>query len=335
MKEYFAGGNTADGFINYLPYAAKGKSKIWIMRGCPGCGKSTFLKKLSKAAFAKGLYHELIYCSSDPSSLDGIVIPEMSFAIFDGTSPHTLEVRYPLAVEREIDLSAFCREPTGSAKAEIKELIDRKKQLYRRGYMLLSAAEMVKNSFYEKTDEYILHGKIAKYAARVSQKTLQSGDDTFMQITAFGGEGIRRLHGTLESDAKTIYYISDIGFGVRERLFEAIVSSTGGKKRILSFDAFSSKRCTDILVGDTLFTSSDIKGAKKVSAKRFLSHEAISKLGKERKQISEQYAILTEKAKVLFAAASLLHGEIEAYYTPLIDIEALNAHEAKLLAELL
>lgn len=335
MKEYFAGGNTADGFINYLPYAAKDKSKIWIMRGCPGCGKSTFLKKLSRMASAKGLYHELIYCSSDSSSLDGIVIPDMSFAIFDGTSPHTLEVRYPLAVEREIDLSIFCREPTDSAKAEIKELIDRKKQLYKRGYMLLSAAEMVKSSFYAKTDEYILHGKIAKYASRISQKALLPGDDTFMQITAFGGEGVRRLQSTLECDAKEIYYISDVGFGVRERLFEAIADNTKGKKRIMSFDAFSSKRYTDILIGDTLFTTSDIKGTKKVSAKRFLSHEAISKLGKERKQTSEQCALLTEKAKVLFAAASLLHGEIEAYYTPLIDIEALDAYEARLLSELL
>ena len=50
---------------------------------------------------------EYLWCSGDPDSLDGVVLPELRCAIADGTSPHVLEPKYPAAVDRYVDLGRF------------------------------------------------------------------------------------------------------------------------------------------------------------------------------------------------------------------------------------
>lgn len=333
MKEYFAGGNTADGFINYLTYAAEGRKKIWILRGCPGCGKSRFMRMIAEIAAKKHIDCDLIRCSSDLGSLDGVVIPTLDFAVFDGTSPHTLYAAYPLAAEREIDFAAFAKEPDEDAKAEIKELTDRKRMLYKRGYMLLKAAELQKNALFEQASQYILTDKLERFISRRLKTALQNGKTDIMQVTSFGAHGLIRLG---DDSAKSICYINDIGYGVREKMFDMIYKKTNGKKRIMSFDALSAKRYTDIYLPgpDILFTCSNIANAKNIDAKRFVTQEGRRKLNKDIKKVRSKCAELYSEAQSIFAAAALMHREIESYYTPLIDFEKCGEYQNRLISAL-
>lgn len=333
MKEYFAGGNTADGFINYLTYAAAGRKKIWILRGCPGCGKSRFMRTVADIAAKKHIDCDLIRCSSDLESLDGVVIPTLDFAVFDGTAPHTLYAGYPLAAEREIDFAAFAAEPSENAKKEIRELTDRKRMLYKRGYMLLKAAELQKEALYEQASQYILADKLERFVSRRLKTAPQNGKADIMQVTSFGAHGLIRLG---DDHAKNICRINDIGYGVREKMFEMIYQKTNGKKRILSFDALSAKRYTDIYLPDLdiLFTCSDVANAKNVDAKRFVSQEGRRKLNKDIKRVRSKCAELYSEAQSIFAAAALMHREIESYYTPLIDFEKCGEYQDRLISSL-
>ncbi|MBU3803569.1 MAG: PRK06851 family protein [Candidatus Cellulosilyticum pullistercoris] len=104
IKHYFACGNTAKGFQNFFSSNLKNLDKIYILKGGPGTGKSSLMKKVGQFVTKKGIPVEYIHCSSDPSSLDGIVIRSIGTAIVDGTSPHVIEPTAPGAIEEYINL---------------------------------------------------------------------------------------------------------------------------------------------------------------------------------------------------------------------------------------
>lgn len=62
---FFPGGNTAQGFYSfydYLPYEAE---QVFIIKGGPGTGKSTFMKKIGERMIEEGYDIEFHWCSSD------------------------------------------------------------------------------------------------------------------------------------------------------------------------------------------------------------------------------------------------------------------------------
>ena len=80
-----------------------------ILKGGPGCGKSTFLKRVSDAGRAAGLAVVRLHCAGDPASLDGVYSPEKRSGFFDGTAPHTVDPALFGASGEYLDLGTFCR----------------------------------------------------------------------------------------------------------------------------------------------------------------------------------------------------------------------------------
>ena len=76
--------------MNYVANLTEGLAARYFIKGRPGTGKSTFLKKLAERAMASGYDVEVYYCSFDKESLDMVTVPELSFAVFDSTAPHEL-----------------------------------------------------------------------------------------------------------------------------------------------------------------------------------------------------------------------------------------------------
>ena len=88
---FFLGTCSCEGFISHYDSLLQDVRDLTIIKGGSGCGKSTFMKAVGKAAEERGLTVGYILCSSDPDSLDGVVIPELSLGYVDGTAPHVLE----------------------------------------------------------------------------------------------------------------------------------------------------------------------------------------------------------------------------------------------------
>ncbi len=88
--ERFFGASTVDGSVNYIENLTQNLDRRYFIKGRPGTGKSTFLKKLAKTANAAGFKTEVYYCSFDKDSLDMVVVPELSFCVFDSTAPHEM-----------------------------------------------------------------------------------------------------------------------------------------------------------------------------------------------------------------------------------------------------
>ena len=78
IKKVFPGSNTAEGFYSFYNYIIPPDAdRIFIIKGGPGVGKSTFMRSIADRLVERGFDVEFHCCSSDNGSLDGIVIPKL------------------------------------------------------------------------------------------------------------------------------------------------------------------------------------------------------------------------------------------------------------------
>lgn len=107
----FPGGVTYKGFFSYYNYLADANAQhIYVIKGGPGVGKSTFMKKIGSEMLQRGYDIEYHCCSSDNNSIDGIVITDLKIALLDGTSPHIVDPKNPGAVDEIINLGEYWNE---------------------------------------------------------------------------------------------------------------------------------------------------------------------------------------------------------------------------------
>ncbi len=121
VHRYF-GAATTSGSIDYIPELTEDLEKRYFIKGRPGTGKSTFMKRLASAAKDKGHFVECYHCALDINSYDMIVIRDMKLCFFDATSPH--EYFPSKSGDEIIDLYSICtQEDTDSVyEKELAEL---------------------------------------------------------------------------------------------------------------------------------------------------------------------------------------------------------------------
>ena len=138
---YFLGGNTARGFVSFYDGFCRGPEDfLWVIKGGPGCGKSSFMKTIGHAAEDAGLDTESVLCSGDPDSVDGVYIPAWHTGYVDGTAPHVIEAVTPGAAGLYLDLGQFYdRIALQKERRAIEDLQRRYQSLYREAYTLLAA----------------------------------------------------------------------------------------------------------------------------------------------------------------------------------------------------
>ena len=87
---FFVGANSGEGFQNLFSELVdlEDTYDLRVLKGGPGVGKNTFMREIGRAMEEAGAAVEYLWCSGDPDSLDGVVIPELRCAVADGTPPH-------------------------------------------------------------------------------------------------------------------------------------------------------------------------------------------------------------------------------------------------------
>ena len=69
---FFLGANSEEGFFSLYDQLLGGRlDDLMILKGGPGCGKSTFMRRVGAAMERAGERIVYINCSGDPDSLDG------------------------------------------------------------------------------------------------------------------------------------------------------------------------------------------------------------------------------------------------------------------------
>ncbi len=108
ITHYMPGANTPQGFYSLYDHIARvDANKIFVLKGGPGVGKSTFMKAIARDLLDLGYDVEFHHCSADNNSIDAIYIPAGDVALLDGTSPHVVDPKNPGAVDEIIHLGDY------------------------------------------------------------------------------------------------------------------------------------------------------------------------------------------------------------------------------------
>ncbi|MBR5826001.1 MAG: hypothetical protein IKY78_02835 [Clostridia bacterium] len=174
--DFFLGANTPKGFVSffdelYNPYKTSG---AYIIKGGPGTGKSTFMKKIADELEKRGISVERVHCSSDPQSLDGVIAPDIGFSIADGTSPHVLEPKFPGAAENILNLGEFWDNDTlKTSREDIIRLSLENSLCHRRCVGYLSAAGSIDTQTKALLQRLIRTEKLDSFVTRFTQRELK------------------------------------------------------------------------------------------------------------------------------------------------------------------
>ncbi|MGI6485276.1 MAG: PRK06851 family protein [Tepidanaerobacteraceae bacterium] len=146
IKRYFPGGNTPEGYFSHYDQVISWEkaNKIFIIKGGPGAGKSSFMRKIADEFLKKGIGLEFFHCSADSKSIDGLVLPEYKIALLDGTAPHVIDPKFPGCVDDIINLGDYWDEYALSQnRQKIQEVNNLYGKCYKRVYNYLKAAKII------------------------------------------------------------------------------------------------------------------------------------------------------------------------------------------------
>ncbi len=208
---YFLGANSPSSFYGYFQRAYGPDWKVWLIKGGPGSGKSTMMKRAAEMA---GGQWEYIHCSSDPKSVDAIIQPEKKLMVADATAPHTMDPLHPGCVEQIINMGqGFDIAALRCARERIQQLCGENAAQHRAAVRYLAAAAAVKTARYRAAEEK-LHGDALRQLAadwcnRQYPCTGQQGREVLRGLCAVTPEGVLFYDSTVAAVADTVYLLQD------------------------------------------------------------------------------------------------------------------------------
>lgn len=341
----FIAANTAKGFFSFFDELlySDDTNKVYLIKGGPGCGKSTFMKKIAEDFKKKGYTIERILCSSDKDSLDGIKIKQKGVVIIDATSPHVYDMKYPGAYESIIDFSVFWDEKSLQENYQsIKQLTDDISARYRQVYNLLKAAGGIEARKALLLEQNTDGEKIVKAIKKIIKqnailKIEHKPKTTNRMLSAFTKDGIFTLSDTVNALCDECVLIDDsIGLGYLFMGRAAAVFNKMGYDTIRFHSPLLPESRTEQLIipqlrigfitsGNIFSPATDSLGTiKKINSKSFLSKDFYAnnknKLSFEKRLVKEILnSVSTELGQI-----KELHDKLEHCYVQSIDYKRIN-----------
>ena len=166
INYFFASANTGSGFVSYLDNLnANSKNAFtYIIKGGPGTGKSTMMKKIAQYFYEKGYSIEQFFCSTDPTSLDAIRIVQKNVVVLDGTMPHAVEPEIVGLTHKIIDNGSFIKLSIKQHFDEIENLTKEKKACFNQLYKNLAAAKLLDEINFDLEKNHVSVDKVKRKA---------------------------------------------------------------------------------------------------------------------------------------------------------------------------
>ena len=212
IKKMFPGAVTSQGFYSFYHYIIQQNANhIFVLKGGPGVGKSTFMKKIGQTMLDRGYDIEYHCCSSDNGSIDGVVIPNLKIALIDGTAPHIVDPKNPGAVDEIVNLGEYWDEAMiKQSKKEILFCNSKVSGYFQRAYFALQEARIALEEWKYYTKSYQDWTKINQLTLRIEKEIFitapkDQGNERHLFAWAHTPQGKTEFIDTLLHDTNTLY----------------------------------------------------------------------------------------------------------------------------------
>ncbi len=344
-KSYFLGAPSPDGFeTKFGELIADPRFRTYILKGGPGTGKSTLMKRLAQAlGDLDG--PELYFCSSDPGSFDAVVFRGLGIIVADGTPPHVFEPKYPGIGQKIVDLGAFWdMSALVRNSSDIVRLFDENAALHKRAQRCLTAAADISEDIYAEGAGAVLSEKLENYAARLIKKIIpktsrKPAEIALRQISSVTPDGFVTQFGAI--DGLSVFEISDPCLFVTDFLLKTVstAAARNGFGTVASRDVRQRGTRYEILaipeLGIAFLPSgTGAESVKKINALRFYD-PALLRARKNRIAFaaSLREELLGAAVKALKEAKDV-HDSLEKLYISAMDFAALDGLAEKIEREI-
>lgn len=227
QTNFFLGANSENGFVSYFKQLQEQSDsmQLLILKGGPGSGKSSLMKRVASFAKEKGHILEMIPCASDIDSYDGFIDKTAAFCMIDGTSPHTEDPLLPGALHHILytgDLwdTSLLKENSIKIKLLTERIADYHKSA---GVYIKAAGALLKeNILYSKKH---LHFDDAESLCEKICKKIPSGksfSERNCLLSAVTGGQIKYFNETVLSLADKVYVLDDSWGGASSCILKSI-----------------------------------------------------------------------------------------------------------------
>ena len=320
IQASFISANGENGFFSLYDevFDPKKFDKLYVITGGPGTGKSTLLRRIRQRAVSEGCITEQILCSSDPSSLDGVIIEKNGrrVGVLDGTPPHGRIPKYPAVTEEIIHLGLLWdSEKLRKSKDVIFTLTEKKQRAYACAYALLSALGKIHEEERLRAISLFDEEKAGRQIKHKLQSERRKGEQKVRLFRAFSSRGETILPFG-EQDVKNLLLI-----GGKETSAEIYLNlfAEKAKKERLEHTVFLSPLSSDfpdgvyfpetqtLLIKERLATH--LHKGRRIIADRFFSFA-----DNESKELTRPKNELIAAAFARLEEAATIHRAMEAIY---------------------
>lgn len=336
-EAYFLGTGSKNGFFScFSQLTPKIEGQYtYILKGGPGTGKSSLMRKIAEEMEKRDIYCERIFCSSDPDSLDGIIFPSLRVSVCDGTSPHTLDPEYPGVTGEIINLGdCWDKEKLLKKTDEIIALTDKNKACHGRGRRFIDSAFSIFADGERISLDCLDENRLMRYASRVSSRYFKKpmgriGIEKIRLFDAITPKGYLFLSDTAEMlcDEKIVFE-DDFGVASSKLIGEIRSYALANGFSVISSPCINREKAIRHIIIKELslgfFTADklcclNITPTKTVSLKRFYSLSEIASHKARLSFVKKAANELMNEAVCSMKLAKEVHDDLEKCY-----IEAMN-----------
>ncbi len=324
---FFLGANSGSDFVTYFKQLQRQNCsmQLLIFKGGPGSGKSSLMKRVMRFAEDKGHTIEAIACASDPHSLDAVIDHTASFAMMDGTAPHTEDPSLPGARHHIVYTGDLWDTAKLSANnREIEKLSIDVSDCHKGAGAYIKGAAALLSENMRYAESYILRKKALAFANSIIGK-LKGAEESKTEkrlLSAVSVGEIKLFPETPYILADKVFVIDDDMGAAADFILKAI--SCGAKLKGESFIycpcSIMPKKCDHLIFPDSRIAvvtqNSFLRFGGNAEEEKFYSPVPFAEECIARQEHAKE---LLDKACALVEKAKDIHDDLEAFYIDAMD----------------
>lgn len=198
---------TSQGFYTFLPDLLQGIPKLYILKGAPGSGKSTFIRLLGESFSDQGYEVEFWVSAADPVSPEGVLIPQLKAAVVNGSLAYPIDPRYPGLTGDIIYLGDYWdKQIIQDHRQEIMDMCNDQEQHRHQAAAALKSAAAVQETIKKQAAAYLNLEKMHQLIDQLADEILDSHQaEKHYFASAVTAEGMINYMDEISSSCKKRY----------------------------------------------------------------------------------------------------------------------------------